>query len=272
MAYYLVGWSARAELWGPFGVLPRRIYWSFANNFPGYSFLGIPMSERTFSVCYAAGAIAVALWLIYPTRVVSFAVIIAGLGLLNRNPLMLSGGDNLIQIALFTIPLLDFRASPVSARYPGATDHWTPFSVAHNLALRFLLIQLCLTYVGAALYKLSGDSWLSGDALATILDVREFDTGFPRLGLTSGVGSAVAGYITIALELLFPLAVLDRRWRLPIVGGLIVMHVGIALMMGLVYFGITMSAFLFLTLDDVTLTAVSRRMRRVKHQVGVETA
>lgn len=253
--YYVIGWTIRLELWGPHGVLPRRLYWSVAGNLPGYSFLGLPQGEFAFSVLYAIGAIVVVAWLVCPTRALSFAVVVAGLGLLNRNPLMLSGGDHLIQIALFTMPLFDFRAASETNEAQSTSS--THLTVVHNFALRFLLLQLAITYVSAALYKLSGPVWLKGDALSTILRVPAFDTGFPKLGLTTHAGSALGGYVTIILELLFPLALLSRRWRVPIVAGLAAMHLGIAMMMGLVVFGVTMISFLCLTLDNSTLTRLS---------------
>jgi hypothetical protein len=115
-----------------------------------------------------------------------------------------------------------------------------PPTVSANLCLRLLQLHLCLIYAAAGLTKLQGESWWSGHAVSMILLYPEYRTSdltwllaYPRLlnFLTHGA---------VALEILYPCLVWVRVLRPLILTGMVLLHVGIDLTLGLGEFTLAM--------------------------------
>jgi hypothetical protein len=111
----------------------------------------------------------------------------------------------------------------------------------HNMAVIALLIQVCLVYLLSALAKTADTGWLDGSAVLTITKVRHFslfsfpgDTAFLR-GLY-----VLAAYLVLFYQLLFPVFIWFERLKRHLLIAGILMHIYIALVMGLVEFGAIM--------------------------------
>ena len=189
------------------------------------------------AVGFASPVIAVVAWL--------FAV-----STLRRIPVMLFGFDIVSTTWLLYLAVCGASGQAISldrwikSRWP----RW-PFiprlerpTVSANLGLRLIQLHLCLIYASAGLSKLRGTPWWDGTALGMLLGNTEFrplDLSFlaehPRL-LEFGTHAA------LALELAYPILVWFRGWRHWVVGSAILMHVGIAVMMGLTEFSMIMIA------------------------------
>jgi hypothetical protein len=115
-------------------------------------------------------------------------------------------------------------------------------TVSANLALRLIQLHLCLIYAVAGLAKLQGRVWWNGDAVLMILLAPEYRVGnylwlaaYPRF-------LNFLTHATVALEVLYPVLVWVPVLRPLMLIGMILLHVGIDLTMGLREFSLAMIA------------------------------
>jgi hypothetical protein len=151
-----------------------------------------------------------------------------------------------------------------------------PPSVSANLALRLLQIHVCIIYAASGLSKLQGPAWWSGVAVWGTMANYEFSpmnlqiyNAFLRfisqhrwlweLVMTGG------SYFTLVFEVGFAFLVWNPRLRWTMVLAAVLMHMGIALCMGLVTFSLMM---LTLVLAFVPSSAV----RELLWRLGGKTA
>jgi predicted DCC family thiol-disulfide oxidoreductase YuxK len=126
--------------------------------------------------------------------------------------------------------------------------HWTvPHglpqpTVAANLGLRLIQLHLALIYVTAGLAKLRGDAWWNGFAAWGVVASGEFR----RLDLTwLAAFPLLLNLMTHAgllLELVYPVLVWGRLLRPLAIAGMVFLHVGIDITLGLTEFGLAMLA------------------------------
>lgn len=113
-------------------------------------------------------------------------------------------------------------------------------SVSANIAIRLIQMHLCIVYLFAGLGKLLGESWWDGTALWGAFANEEYQT----LDLTWLAGSIVlvniATHVTLFWEISYIFLIWNRLAR-PIMLLLAVpLHMGIAVCMGMVTFGLVM--------------------------------
>lgn len=173
---------------------------------------------------------------------------IAHLSYLHFNPSPFYGADNIAGNMLF---LLLF--APVGRRLSldALWRRWRgrappePSSRA-RVILRLIQIQLCIMYFFAGFEKLRGDLWWSGDAVWVALNNVEF------MCTSESVRDWLARhymvinlltYGTIVLECAYPFLIWKKPWRPWLLGGVVLMHAGVALMMGLWFFSFLMALF-----------------------------
>ncbi len=110
-----------------------------------------------------------------------------------------------------------------------------------RFSLRFLQLSVLITYLDAGASKAQGQEWWNGEAIWRSLhlpDFHQFDfywmASYPRIPQTLGIG-------TMILEAFYCVAVwipgLSTLW----ITAIIFLHLGIALFMGLVNFGVTLA-------------------------------
>lgn len=113
-------------------------------------------------------------------------------------------------------------------------------SVAARLGLRVMQLQLCITYLCSAIEKSTGPQWWNGELLWRALNLpvyRQFDfTWLAHWPLLLKVG----GWGSLALEGLYWIFIWPRRTRPFWVAGIVSLHLGIAVMLGLQVFGLIM--------------------------------
>lgn len=173
-------------------------------------------------------------WLIgWQTRVMNVFVWFLTLLFINRNPNILNGGDDTMQVALFLLMLSPCgRALSVDSwlrhrREGPAEADYTP-----AWPVRLIQIQLCLIYVSTGLVKLQGTgpfegTWWEGTSIHYVLNYvtmsRWAFTQFPQpFWLTSTLT-----YLSVWWEVLFPLLVLFRWTRTPALVFGLLFHQGI---------------------------------------------
>ena len=149
-----------------------------------------------------------------------------------------------------------------SARRPLAG---IPTSAA-RLGLRVMQIQLCLAYFSSAFEKIQGEQWRSGEVLWRIFALPFYNI-FDLHWLANWPSLLFLGaWATLIFEGLFFIFIWPKATRIPWIFGLLGLHLGIALFMGLHLFGIIMCIFVVCTFglsaepESETVRSMNRRM------------
>lgn len=266
VAYYLTNYADRHYLWGPDGVYP---FDSFRQSLyrPAFSLYELSTSGWYFEATFHIGlVIAVAFALGTGGRLMTVAHYLFLWSLFARNPLLLDGGDNLAFLVLAYLIPVNATAHLALRPTPFAHDHNKPTAaiLAHNIALGFIVTQLCIVYLASAMFKIQGQLWQDGTALYYVLQVPEYSWPVvtDHLIVHAPLVAAVT-YGAVFFQLAFPALILSGRTRALAVALGVGFHAGIAVLMGLTSFSLYMVATEAVVLSDRHYTAVRRRLGRV---------
>ncbi|WP_369196719.1 HTTM domain-containing protein [Streptomyces djakartensis] len=297
LVFLLREFPHRHEIWGPGSPWTPALARELFDQTGWVSVLVLSDSRAYLELCYGLALVTSALFMLgWRTRVMSvlFAVVVTSFHA--RAIFMTDGGDNLILLMALYLVLtacgrrwsLDARrdrAKPVpAAGAPRPSGHplirqlsdarGLLVTVVHNCGMFLIAAQVCLLYGSAGLYKVQGGTWGNGTALHYALNLELFR---PWPALSGFVDDhllviAVAGYLTVLLQVAFPF-VLFGRLKYPVLGLLLGMHIGIAVLMGLPLFSGAMIVADAVFLPDrlyVLLPHLGRRVLRRKR--GVDPA
>lgn len=219
------------------------------------------------------GVLAVLFVLGWRFRIVLPVFFCLWVGFIEANDMVGDQGDNMFRIAL----LLLFFADPAArwsldARRRAKSGEWFAQgsqpallgTVFHNLALVALTAQVCFVYASGALFKAGGDPWKEGYAVYNPLQTARFGT-WPVLSdlvTTWGPMVVAASWGSIILQVAFPLMLLTRPTRLIGLVGILSFHIGIAVLMGLPWFSLTMIAIDSIFIRDRTWSRLSAGVAR----------
>lgn len=140
---------------------------------------------------------------------------------------------------------------PAGASY--SIDHWLSrqpitASMLARLSRRTVQIHLCIVYFSSGLQKLAGSQWRSGEALWRALSQAEFthyDVGC--LAWTPWIAS-IGCWSVLLIEMGYPFFIWPHTTRHLWIAAVIGLHVGIAVLMGLLFSAtmiiLTLCAFL----------------------------
>ncbi|MFD9394422.1 HTTM domain-containing protein [Streptomyces sp. NPDC060000] len=250
----------RDEIWGPGSAWTPALAQQLFEQTGWFSVLVLSDSRAYFELCYVLALVTAALFLLgWRTRVLSvlFAVVVTSFH--SRAIFMTDGGDNLVLLMSLYLVLtacgrrwsLDARRDRLKSVRAGDVPEPTrsPFShqlrdarttlitVVHNCGMFVIAVQVCFLYGSAGLYKVQGASWGGGTALHYVLNLELFRPwpAFSHFVDEHTLVVAVAGYMTVLLQVAFPF-VLFGRLKYPVLAMLLGMHIGIAVLMGLPLF------------------------------------
>ncbi|WP_293698723.1 HTTM domain-containing protein [uncultured Agrococcus sp.] len=136
-------------------------------------------------------------------------------------------------------------------------------NLLNNVAVILVGYQLCTIYVVSALWKLQGSTWMSGVAVYYPLQLEEL-TIFPWLNeilLSMTPVVFLATWMSVYVQLLFPLMLLHRWTR---IAGLILitgMHIGIGVMLAIPFFSLVMIAADMIFIRDKTWGRFETRVK-----------
>jgi hypothetical protein len=193
------------------------------------------------------------------TRVTAVLTWLAFLSCVHRASLLQYGVDTMINVTLLYLMLgpcgAAFSLDSLLARFrsrrsPAPAGGPTP-SVAANFSLRLLQVHLCFIYLVSGLTKLQGGEWWNGMAVWNTLVNYELSLArYPwymdalrALLQTRWLGELVVTActaFTLFVEIGFPFLVWNRTLRWPMIVAALLLHLGIALFMGLFLFGLSM--------------------------------
>ncbi|MFQ5732197.1 MAG: hypothetical protein ACE5KM_09600 [Planctomycetaceae bacterium] len=152
------------------------------------------------------------------------------------------GVDQFANIFLFYLAFMPAgKALSVDNKSGRLSDEPT---VTARIWLRVLQLHLCIAYVASGIDKGSGEQWWNGEAIwrsVTLPELATFDmtwmASVPWLAMLLGFG-------TLFLEFCYPLILLPKL-RKPMALGILSLHVGIAICLGLISFSALMFVFTF---------------------------
>jgi hypothetical protein len=178
------------------------------------------------------------------SRVVSVLALIIALAYVHRVPGALFGLDQInVMLAMY------LAVGPSGDAF--SLDRWLvgrraggPLPVraswTANLAIRLIQIHLCIIYLFAGMAKLTGPAWWDGTALWMALGNMEYQSldmtwmaEWPRL-------INLLTHVTIFWELSYSALVWPRQTRAIVLALAIPLHMGIAICLGMITFGLAM--------------------------------
>ncbi len=179
----------------------------------------------------------------------SLVVFIALASFSHRNIYILHSGDTFLRVMSF---LMIFAPSGAALSIESKIRGY-PLKSINPAALRAMQFQVCVLYAAAVVFKLKGAAWLNGSAVYIVQQLTEFQH-FPVPGfMRTPFMSKVQTWGTLVIEGAFPILVWFRDSRLPVIAGLVILHLGIEYSMNIQLFEWTLmsSMALFLTPSEV---------------------
>ncbi|MER5730801.1 HTTM domain-containing protein [Streptomyces sp. NPDC002138] len=285
LVFLLREFPHRDEIWGPGSPWTPALAKQLFDETGWFSILTLSDGRTYFEVCYAAALATSALFVLgWRTRFVSilFAVVVASFHA--RAIFMTDGGDNLTLLMSVYLVFtacgrrwsLDARRKANPAADEGRIRRWfhefrrTMSAVLHNCGMFVIAAQVCFLYGSAGLYKVQGSSWGNGTALHYVLNLELFRP-WPELSLLMdehSVAIAIAGYLTVLLQVAFPF-VLFGRLKYPVLIMLLGLHLGIAVLLGLPLFSGVMIVADAVFLPDRFYRSLGRLRPRTARPSGV---
>ncbi len=294
LVFLLREFPHRDEIWGPGSPWTPALAEQLFRQTGWNSILTLSDSRAYFELCYVLALVTSALFMLgWRTRAMSvlFAVVVTSFHA--RSIFMTDGGDNLVLLMALYLVLtacgrrwsLDARRARLkSARERDTAQpvrsvaseqlrdaRTTLVTVMHNCGLFVIAAQVCFLYGSAGLYKVQGPTWGGGTALHYALNLELFQ---PWPALSHLVDDftiliAIAGYMTVLLQVAFPF-VLFGRLKYPVLALLLSMHIGIAVLLGLPLFSGAMIIADAVFLPDRFYRALARMLRRRASPADVE--
>ncbi|KQQ49739.1 MULTISPECIES: HTTM domain-containing protein [unclassified Plantibacter] len=274
VSFLLTSLADRHYLWGVASrwVDPeaRRRAW-----FPLFEVVFTKDSAFLFDLAYGALIVLGVLFLIgWQTRFVTPVLLVFWVGLATNSTVLTNGGDTILRITLLFLVFANlsrhWSVDAWLARRRGreprpllrgrlAIPEWLG-NAANNTAVLLCGYQIMLVYVNSGIYKLMGPEWREGTAFyySLVLDVFRPFPALSDLAWQIAPFVWVATFLSVWVQLLFPVLVLWRPTRIVALGFTILMHLGIGLFLGLWPFSLAMIALDLLFVRDRTWVATGR--------------
>lgn len=256
-SFYLLA-NARDYL-GPDGLINYKRYYKRTYNKSLSLFLYLPPTMA--SVYGILGLHIIALSFVMLGLFTQVSLVIAYITLasvVNRNPTICNGGDNVSRIMLFllifsscgnTLSLDEyfFHSKQIPDRSYLLQSPW---------AMRLMQIQLSIIYLYTAYWKMKGATYINGTAMYYVMG----NFGYRRFQLPRKMLLAPFGYIltwsVLVIEVVLPLGlwVVDLRYYALLLGFLL--HLAIEYLVNVHLFSFYMMACLFLFIDPFDIIRI----------------
>src|SRR5436190_6178685 len=232
------------------------------------------------------------------TRVTSVLAWLAAVSYIQRSPTSIFGMDTMMNILLIYLMIgpsgaalsVDrlisrwwvVRRAKLSHLPIPAPSRPAP-RVSANLAVRLLQIHFCMIYLASGLSKLQGNAWWNGTAVWGTMAVYEYcpmqmvtydallrflcaHRWLWEIAMTSGVA------FTLFTEIGFPFLVWNRKTRWWMIAVAVLLHIGIAMFMGLRTFSLLMLTMLCAFIPEETVESLRNRLQGWVGQRRPETS
>jgi len=234
-----------------------------------FPFLGLVSGHGPVyvTVFYLATMLFAALFTLgWHTRVVGVFTLIGHVALIEQSPVIGDQGDNILRIGMIWLLLMhtsEVWSLDARRRREPVLPLWFTNGL-HNTALCGLVLQIVVIYIAAALFKLQGALWRDGTALYYPLQLPQFRP-FPWLSdllVGNSLILGVATYAAVGIQLLFPPMLLHRITRRIALTFVILLHLSIAVLMGLPWFSLSMVAYDAIFVSTATYVAFDKWIRK----------
>jgi hypothetical protein len=196
----------------------------------------------------------------FRTRPAAIATWLTYLPFMNTGFLYTYGLGSLLLIGLFYCMLMPvgrmWSMDQRAGREPHGDAEWISFSVV------VLRLHLCIVYAAAGLAKAMGEQWWTGDALWRAFSLPQFQQFNPAPLLAFTPLLQAAAIASILLQLAYPVLVWTR-FRALAVFFTELMHLGIAVSLGLWLFSLIMIVFNAGAFGESLWRALSGRARMI---------
>ena len=269
-AFYVLHAPIRDFLWGLDGEIPRTTF--LRNVSANHGALNLYVWAHTsteFQLVFAAGFLVTLLWTLgVRTRFFGPFVFAFTWSLMYRNETLMNGGWRMLLLVLCYLSFADvgryFSIETVLGRGPSRLPRLPSrlLALLHNGAILVCLCQIIIMYVFSTFYKLTGHMWQDGTALYYILRSAEFEIpGVSSFIYHSAVLVTLGTYGALALQAAFPWLVFNSRLKWFGLVGAMGFHLGIAFLMGLVWFSVIIISVDLLFIPDTTYQAIAAKLR-----------
>jgi hypothetical protein len=225
----------------------------------------------------AFALLTIGLW----TRVAAILAWVLAVSYVHRTPGALFGLDQINTLLAFALMIgpngacysIDSWLRRRKAAATGKTlPAYTP-SIGANVAIRLVQLHMCVIYMFAGFGKLVGEAWWNGTGLWGAVANYEYQSldatwlaWWPVLG-------ALMSHITVYWEIYYPVLIWPRATRPWMLLIAIPLHLGIAVFMGMITFGLAMLiGNLAFVRPQTTRAVVSWLFRRSPRPVPAEAA
>jgi hypothetical protein len=231
---------------------------------------------------------ALGLW----TPVTGIATWLGMLSYVNRGSTTFFGMDTIMNVLVLYLTLAHLFARPGTAALSLDRLLWRlraarraglklaevgtgdTLSSSATFAIRLMQIHFCIIYLASGLSKLMGSGWWNGQAMWGVTANYEFNmlhleyyraliSWLSRHRILWEISMTGGAAFTLGLEIGFPFLVWSRRLRPLMVTGAVLLHTGIALVMGLTSFSLMMMALLVSFIPPETVRQLLGLVERV---------
>jgi hypothetical protein len=269
-----------------YGMNPR---WAYAKGYQGWSIWYHVTDPTWMMVIHSGVLIMMFLFTIgFCTRVTAILSWLGALSYIQRSPVTVFGMDAMMNILIFYLMIAPSGAAlsvdRLIARYwatrralrrhsPVPMNLQPEPRVSANLALRLLQVHFCFIYLASGLSKLQGQAWWTGNAVWGTMAVYEYSpmamAPYHALlvflskhrWLWEAVMSGGVAF-TLMTEISLPFLIWNRKLRWVMITMAIMLHTGIAMVMGLRTFSLIMLIMLMAFVPEETVQALVKRLGR----------
>jgi len=252
-----------ADIWySDAGMLPSSLLQRVSPTTPT---LMSGLSETWMAIAFFILWAIVALLLLvgWQTRIMSILNLVLLVSVINRNQLVVTGADGVMQVLAFWSLFLPLgRYYSVDAR---RSSQQRPATYA--FPVRMFQLQVALVYIFTTIFKLQGTTWQSGDALYMAMQIRMHT--FPIAEwLLANASTSVLRTLTYAALLIeggFAILVFAPIFqpylrRVGLIAG-VMLHVGIGIVMNIPNFPLIMVISYLTLLDSDWTNWIDRRLQ-----------
>jgi len=234
-------------------------------------------SRWAFDLCYVVlvllAIVFVAGW---KTRYVTPFLLLFWVSLQTNSMLLTNGGDTLVRMMLFFMMFarLDARLSATAlwnrARGRRAKESGTVVTTMHNTVLVICCTQILLVYLTSSIYKLMGSEWLDGSAVyyALQIDAYRVHPFFADMAWQVTDVVRLVTWVSLAAQLVYPFLFVWRPARYVTLAVITVMHLSIAVLLGLWPFSLFMIALDVLFIRDESWSRAARAVRGFTRRIA----
>lgn len=153
-------------------------------------------------------------------------------------PAIADGGSGIMLIMSFYALLLNEKNTDIG-------------QALNRVGVLLIKFQVCFIYLSAGLAKVHGELWSKGVAIYYALQIDQFSHPWVQDNLaTNAIFITLATYGTLAFQLTFPVGIWHSKLRPWILIAGTIIHLQISFMMGLLTFGLVMSASYIIFYDE----------------------